>query len=78
VAVPDDGPGTASVEAEISLPGRKTVLGLSRGGAEKNAEKPVGLQMRPTWWRRDRLGACPAVGRGVGDCQLWRPLPWRR
>ncbi len=27
--------------------------------------------------RQDRLGACSAVGRGVEDCQVWRPLPYR-
>ncbi len=23
--------------------------------------KPAGLKMRPAWWRRDHLGACPVL-----------------
>jgi hypothetical protein len=28
---------------------------------KKKEKKPAGLKTRPTWWRQDRLGACPVV-----------------
>jgi hypothetical protein len=65
------GPG----RAKTSSPGRK--MDRLVAAPEKKVKKPAGLQTRPAWWRWDCLGACPAVGCGVTDCQVWRMLPCR-
>jgi hypothetical protein len=68
---------------DASGPGRAKTSSLGRktdrlvAAPEKKVKKPAGLQTRPAWWRQDCLGACPAVGRGVTDCQVWRMLPCR-
>jgi hypothetical protein len=47
------------------------------GAPKKKVKIPAGLKTRPTWQRRDCLGACPAVGRVDVDCQAGRPRPYR-
>ncbi len=87
MAVPIDRTGTASVEAVKALPVPgvqkptrwvgKQFRGCLVAAPEKKVEKPAGLQRRPSYWQRDRLGAFLAVGCGVADCQVWRLLPYR-
>ncbi len=88
MAVTIDRTGTVSLEALMAPP----VQGMQKTGPrvekqfldhrlaapeENKAEKPAGQQTRPAWWQQDHLGACPAVGRGVAGCQVWRPLQCR-
>ncbi len=44
---------------------------------EEKVKIPVGLTTRPAWRQQDRLGACPAVGHGIVDCQVQRMHPCR-
>jgi hypothetical protein len=62
--------------AKTSSPGRKTVPGPSRDGADEGGgEETSGSETRLTWLLQDRLGASPAVYRGNAGCQAWRPQP---
>ena len=80
---------TASVEMKMGRPvlgvqkparwlGQKRFQNRFLAALERSLmkeKKPGGLQMRPSWRRLDRLGACPAVGRGDADCLAGRPRP---
>jgi hypothetical protein len=84
-AVPVDGMGTVSVEAVKAPPvpgvqkpprrvGKRFRDRLMAAPGKVKVKKPAGLQTRPPWLRQGRLGASPAVCRGVAGCQAWRPL----
>ncbi len=86
-AVPVDRTGTASVEAVKAQP----ILGMKKPPRRvakrfwdrfvavpgRKAKKPAGLQTRPAWWWKDRLGVKPGVCRSDTGCQAWHPLPCR-
>ncbi len=74
--------GTAAVEAVKAPP----VPGMQKPphrvgkrfrdhleAALKEVKIPAGLKTRPSWRQQDRLGACPAVGRGARTARLGVP-----
>ncbi len=83
MAVNADSAGTAAVETGMARPVQgvqktglrpeKWFLDRRLAAPNKKEKKPGGLKTRPAWWWQDRLCACPAVGRGIADCQVWRP-----
>jgi hypothetical protein len=85
VAVPVDGTGNVSV-APVKAPPVPGVQKPPRrvgkrfrdrlvAALEVKMKKLAGLKMKPAWMWQDRLGANPAVCRGVAGCKAWRPRP---